>query len=62
MAIDNHTPKSMAGNRVVCACGAMSETGQRFLEHLASNADAEMHTARYKLTDLNGQPVRSNFE
>jgi hypothetical protein len=62
LAFNNHPPKSMVGNRVKCACGVTTDSGQRFLEHLASMADAEIHTARYKMTDPKGQPVRSNFE
>ena len=60
-AFDNHPPKAMVGNRVTCACGVTTDTGQRYLEHLASMADGEIHTARYKMTDPSGQPVPSNF-
>jgi hypothetical protein len=60
MAIDNHPPKAIVGDRVVCACGVTSETGKRYLEHLALFADGEMDEAGYKLTDPKGQPIRSN--
>jgi hypothetical protein len=59
MAFDNHPPQAMVGREVECACGWK---GERYLEHLASMADGEIHTARYELIDPKGQPVRSNFE
>jgi hypothetical protein len=60
MAIDNHPPKAMSGNRVLCTCGVTSDTGKQYLEHLASFADGEMDEAGYKLTDPKGRPVLSN--
>ena len=60
MAIDNHPPKAVVGTRIVCACGVTSETGKRYLEHLALFADGELDEAGYKLTDPKGQLVRSN--
>jgi hypothetical protein len=59
MAIDNHPPKAMVGDRVVSACGVTSDTGKPYLEHLAMFADGEMDEAGYKLTDPKGQPVHS---
>ena len=59
MAIDNHPPKAMVDKQVTCACGWR---GDGYLVHLASAADNVIHTARYKLIDPSGKPVRSNFE
>ena len=60
MAIDNHPPVATVENRVVCACGVTSDTGKRYLEHLAMFADGEIDEAGYKLIDPKGRPVRSN--
>ena len=60
MAIDNHPPKAMVGDRVVSVCGVTSDTGKRYLEHLAMFADGEMDEAGYKMIDPKGRPVLSN--